>query len=89
MVVGRSYLSELSREIDFVSGDAFQYQGRDVNDEINTEVQRYVPKFFPNEIIRVGPFVQSLIVDFRLVWNVVVIVRLIQNHLVRVGIMLW
>lgn len=61
-------------ERDLVSGYALQHQSRDVDDEVDAEVQRHVPQLLPYEVVGVGPLVQPLVVHF---WRFGLIVVLV------------
>lgn len=57
---------EIRGKIDLVPGDALENQSRDVDDEVDAEVQRNVPELLSDVVVGVGTFVQSLVHHLRL-----------------------
>lgn len=46
-------------------GDALEHQRRDVDDEVDAEVERNIPELLSDVIVRVWPFVHPLVVHLR------------------------
>ena len=83
-------------------GYALEHKGRDVNDEVDTEVERHVPQLLADIIVRIRPLVQSLIHHLRLLgghrvrtvmmmvmMKVVIVGYVVVNHLLMVMVVWW
>lgn len=52
---------KIGGKIDLMPCDALENQSRDVDDEVDAEVQRDVPELLSNVVVGIGTFVESLV----------------------------